>query len=417
MSLKVVAHPRSKNLYLRGNVRGQDVYESTKTDSQEAAEALRIKREGELLDATIFGAKSVTTFAQAAVKYLKGGGSARYLGEYDERTGEWTLLIGIFGSRKLLTITQEDLDAAAQKLYPGTTAATRNRCAYTPFVAVWSYAAGDSLCDTRTWRRPSDRKSTKTATKPQRRGAAPVSYELAAAFLAAMSPAAGITMTILFYTGLRPIELFTMTADDVMPDRQWMVVNSSKNNGEPRGVPMHRCLVPLMTILKARGGALVRTYKGVPYEPKDEGGGQMKSAINGAAKRSGIKDISPYTARHSVSTQLVIEGVHPHVKDQILGHAVTDMSRRYTKVPQMPLIEAMDLLPVPAGIPALPWIRDPAAALSGAKLLPLSPEAREKQRKARKAFTRPSPSPETREKISLGMLARRKAERETKEES
>jgi hypothetical protein len=36
------------------------------------------------------------------------------------------------------------------------------------------------------------------------------------------------------------------------------------------------------------------------------------------------------------STQLVVEGVHPHKKDQILGHAADDMSRHYTHVPQAP---------------------------------------------------------------------------------
>ena len=57
--------------------------------------------------------------------------------------------------------------------------------------------------------------------------------------------------------------------------------------------------------------------------------------------------LPPYTGRHSCSTQLVIAGVHPHIKDQILGHAATDMSRHYTNVPQAPLIDAINQLPVP----------------------------------------------------------------------
>lgn len=91
----------------------------------------------------------------------------------------------------------------------------------------------------------------------------------------------------------------------------------------------------------------------------DGGGGQLKSAITGARKRSGIYDVSPYTARHSVSTQLVVNGVHPHIKDQILGHAADDMSRHYTHVPQAPLVEAINTLPVPAAWRALPWVADP----------------------------------------------------------
>jgi hypothetical protein len=51
--------------------------------------------------------------------------------------------------------------------------------------------------------------------------------------------------------------------------------------------------------------------------------------------------------------------VHPHIKDQILGHAVTDMSRHYTNVPQAPLIEAINTLPVPPAWRALPWWENP----------------------------------------------------------
>jgi len=85
----------------------------------------------------------------------------------------------------------------------------------------------------------------------------------------------------------------------------------------------------------------------------------MKTAIRNARRRSGIDGISPYTARHSVSTQLVVGGVHTHIKDQILGHAVDDMSRRYTNVPQEPLLQAISTLPVIKAWEAAPWMKDP----------------------------------------------------------
>jgi integrase/recombinase XerD len=64
-------------------------------------------------------------------------------------------------------------------------------------------------------------------------------------------------------------------------------------------------------------------------------------------------------ARHTVSTQLVVNGVHPHIKDQILGHAVDDMSRLYTQVPQVSLIEAINTLPVIKAWGDAPWMKDP----------------------------------------------------------
>jgi hypothetical protein len=117
--------------------------------------------------------------------------------------------------------------------------------------------------------------------------------------------------------------------------------------------------VPLFAALVDRGGRLFRTHEGHPYPLTEDGGGQLKTAINGARRRSGIAGISPYTARHTVSTQLVVNGVHPHIKDQILGHAVDDMSRHYTQVPQAPLIAAINTLPVPDEWRSLEWWRDP----------------------------------------------------------
>ncbi|WP_246678819.1 tyrosine-type recombinase/integrase [Mesorhizobium sp. B2-5-7] len=156
-------------------------------------------------------------------------------------------------------------------------------------------------------------------------------------------------MTTLFYTGLRPIEAFVLTGADVDLSGRWLVVRRSKT-GEPRGVPLHSFLCEWLGPLVERaadGGALFRTPRGNAYTEVKEGGGGLKSATLGARRRTGITDVSPYTARHTVSTQLVVSGVHPHLKDQLLGHAVTDMSRHYTNVPQAPLIEAIDKLPVP----------------------------------------------------------------------
>ena|SRR5215475_5701923 len=83
----------------------------------------------------------------------------------------------------------------------------------------------------------------------------------------------------------------------------------------------------------------------------------MKTAIRNARSRSGV--FGPYTARHTVSTQLVVNGVHTHIKDQILGHAVDDMSRHYTNVPQKPLQNAINTLPIIKAWAEAAWIKDP----------------------------------------------------------
>jgi integrase/recombinase XerD len=354
MPLRLVKRAGSDHWYVRGTVRKQSIFESTGTDDKKAAEAIRIRREARLLEDSVYGKESSLTFFEAAVSYMASGGSPRFLGE--EINGKWTRLLGHFETKILHTITQDDLNAAADKLYPNTQYDTRNRQCYTPFIAVWNHALPDSP---RKWKRPKKPKGTTVKRlKPVRAGTKPVSYERASEFVLAMSPAPAMVMTTLFYTGMRPIELFVLSAEMVDVPARWIALSNTKI-GEPRGIPIHEFLVPLLTPLVERGGILFRSPRGTPYPVREEISGQMKTAIKGARNRSGLAGISPYTARHTVSTQMVVNGVHSHIKDQILGHAVDDMSRHYTNVPQQPLIDAINTLPVIAAWAGAPWMKDP----------------------------------------------------------
>ncbi|MGM5002916.1 tyrosine-type recombinase/integrase [Tardiphaga sp. 538_B7_N1_4] len=357
MSLKLIRRKGSDAWYVRGTVRGQTVFETTGTDNKEAANAIRVKREAQLLTDSIHGRKASVTFAEAALSYLSAGGSPRFLG--NEVQGKWTGLIGHFFNRQLRSIGQHDLNEAARLLYPNTQYDTQNRQCFTPFIAVWNHAVANDWAEFRKWARPRKPKGTTlTRLKPVRAGTKPVTYERAADFVLAMSPAPAMVMTALFYTGLRPIELFSLSAEMVSLDGLWIALSNTKI-GEPRGVPLHRFLAPLFTPLVKRGGILFRSPKGRPYPVRDQVSGQMKTAIAGARRRSGITNISPYSARHTVSTQLVVNGVHMHVKDQILGHAVDDMSRHYTDVPQEHLAVAINTLPIVARWADAAWMQDP----------------------------------------------------------
>lgn len=360
MGLKLVK--RGKTWYIRGTVRGNSVYQTTGTGDKPLAEAIRIKTEKRLLDESVYGKASVVTFRQAVEEYAASGGSLRFL--LDVRAdGAETGLVPHFGDKLLSSIAQADLDKAARELHPTALPETLNRQVYTPFIAVWNHAFADEPSMARKWRRPRKPKGTNVVRLGSTRsGTKPVDYDRAAAFVAAMSPAPAMLMTALFYTGLRPIEAFALRGGDVSVKNRWLVLKHTKT-GEPRGVPLHSFLCewlePLVARSLADGKPLFRSPRGEPYKEVLEGGGGLKTAINGARRRSGIKDISPYTARHSCSTGLVVAGVHPHIKDQILGHAADDMSRHYTNVPQAPLIEAIDKLPVPGAWRALPWVAEP----------------------------------------------------------
>ncbi len=141
MPLRLVRRKGSSHWYIRGTVRGHAVFETTGTDDSEAAEAVRIRREGALLERSIFGPGAAVTFPEAASSYIAAGGEAKYLGRCDRKTGKWSGLIGEFLQTPVGSIGQVEADAAASKLYPGTSAATRARQVYGPIKAVLNHAA------------------------------------------------------------------------------------------------------------------------------------------------------------------------------------------------------------------------------------------------------------------------------------
>lgn len=360
MGLKLLK--RGKTYYLRGTVAGQRVYETTGTSDKDLAEAILIRKASRLDEQNARGLKAVATFDEAADSYTATGAPTRFVFDARKTSDKETGLAVYFKDRKLADIKQADLDKAARELYPKASRETLIRQVYTPFVAIWNHAARKEMADPKMWERPRKPKGTNVVrlAGKARSGTSPVDYGRAAKFVAAMSPDPAMLMTFLFYTGLRPIEAFALQAEDVDVDKQWFVVRSSKT-GQPRGVPLHDFLCGWLPALveRADGAELFRTPRGDPYGIVQDGGGGLKTAIKGARRRSGIRDISPYTARHTVSTGLVVAGVHPHIKDQILGHAADDMSRHYTNVPQAPLIEAINKLPV-GEFAKLPWVSAPA---------------------------------------------------------
>lgn len=362
---------RGRVWWIRGTVCGVHFYQTTKLADRKTADAFRKRIEREISEQHVHGGAAPKTFEEACAGYLASGGSDRFLRPVRRK----------FRRVFLKDISQVDLDQLAARTYPNASPQTRNRQCYTPFIAVWNFAAENDWARARKWRRPRKPKGTNVARcRSSRSGQAPVDYERAAEFVAAMSPAPAMLLTALFYTGLRPIEAFSLVGDDINLAGRWLVIRSSKN-GDPRGVPLHPFLCmwlgPLVARAKSDGGTVFRTPRGVAYTEVQGGGGGLKSAINGARLRlarithpdidprkvtssmSPILDVSAYTGRHTVSTQLVIAGIHPHIKDQILGHAADSMSRHYTHVPQAPLIEAIGKLPVPDAWRSLPWVERP----------------------------------------------------------
>lgn len=284
MPLKLIRRHGSENWYVRGSVRGVTVDESTKVSDKTQAEAIRAKREWEIVNRTISGRRASSTFLEAAVQYMEQGGDRRFIQP----------ILRHFGSRPLSEIGQIEVEECAKRLYPGRAKSTINRQVFTPISAIKNWAAARGLCDVPVFARPE-----------QPRGRVRwISTDDAERLIGACAPHLAPLVTFLFYTGARVGEALALQWRDVDLSRSHAVFEDTKN-GDRRGVPLHPKAFAALANLKHRDGAVFRTdrrHGQQAYKPKDDGGGQIKTAFRAACKRAGLEDFRPHDCRHTWAT-------------------------------------------------------------------------------------------------------------------
>jgi integrase len=283
MPLKLIPPGRhgSPNFYIRGTVRGVTVDETTGTDDRKRAEEIRIRRESEILDRRIHGIRKTATFLEASVMYLEAGGSSRYVDTVARH----------FGTTPLDQIDQLAIEKAAFKLYPKAGPATRNRQVFTPVSAVLHFAAKRKLCDRPIIERPEMPKGRVRW----------LTLDEANRLISKCSPHLKPLITFLLYTGARLSEALYLDWKDVDLNRAHVSFLDTKT-GDDRGVSLHPGLVVTLANIKHREGTVFRRPDGKPYEVKDDGGGQIKTAFNGACRRAGITNFTPHDCRHTWAT-------------------------------------------------------------------------------------------------------------------
>lgn len=352
MAIKPFKRKGSPYWYLRGTHQGVSIRESTgifhhnKIRPPQIVEDKIREIEKQINEGLIYGLKYNATFEQAAENYLKQGGSPRFLQK----------VIEVMGGMLIRDIDQQTLDAMAFKVYPYVSPQTRNRQFYTPFISVWNANTNgqNSLCSPVQWKRPKVTKKKKaTITKAS-------NYNDVVTFLNALNKSVSEIMFFMFYTGCRPIETILLDCSDVNLDGRWIILNNTKTD-EPRGMPVHECLVPMLRRRLEHGGALFLNTHGRRWpdtrEYNKEGriikqcGGQFQTPINTAQDKTGLK-ITPYTARHTVATYLIYPGgVNETVKNEIIGHGDKgDISLDYIHLPRQAHLDAINKLPMPIGL-------------------------------------------------------------------
>jgi len=288
MSLKLKRFPkRSTCWYIRGHVRGQSVFETTGTDDRAAAEAYRIKRESELLDRSIFGAGATVTFLEAAVSYLEAGGEARFLGKLDEKSSEWSLLIGHFKTTPISNIGQHEADEAARKICRTAGNATRKRHVYVPLCAVLNHAAGK-------WKVRVEKIKHPKVKKVPVRWATP---DYVAKLLPECPPRLRRFVMVIVYTGARLSEALRVDWQSDIDLRSRTLTLGRTKNGEMRTAHISD---PLLLELAA---APEDERKGLMFPWADKN--NVHKRLRSACKRAGIGYLSPHQlGRHTYATWL-----------------------------------------------------------------------------------------------------------------
>lgn len=229
--LYIEADPRSGIYQIRGKVRGITVRESTGTRDAEAADALRIKREREILDESVYGTKAVATFADAVNLYLSardGGGYRRYL----------PALVEEFGDVKLKDITAPRVSAYVERMHGGCSGATKNIYVVNPMTTVLRFASMSGLCDAPVLIRYKKADSKIVAAPP----------EWIEEFLArAQHPRRKALVALLTTTGCRCIDALRLRSEHVDYEAGTAFLPKTKN-GDSRTLQL---IAPVLDMLRA----------------------------------------------------------------------------------------------------------------------------------------------------------------------
>ncbi|HYJ44053.1 MAG TPA: site-specific integrase [Xanthobacteraceae bacterium] len=352
MPLTLIPRKGTDNWYLRGSVRGQPVYETTGTANKELAEAIRIKREAQILEESVLGPRVSRTFREAAVGYIESvnPGRSQIEAVVGHQRQDGTLspsLVQDFGPLLCSRIDQAAVDKVIRRRFAGRSPATVQRSFLMPLTAVLNWAAKGQRkwCDVPTFERPAG-----TISRGRTRWA---SEEEADRLLEACSPHLWRLVLFLVLSGARVGEALSLRWDDVDLGANWAIFRNTKRNkrtgrseGEDRGVPLHSQVVAMLANLarpKSGEGFVFLTPVGLPYAERD-GGGHIKTAWRLTCARAGIADLRVHDLRHTFATWLLVKRIPADIREEIMGHRSQRMSSRYAHVPVPELVQAVQVL-------------------------------------------------------------------------
>lgn len=290
MPLKLVKRSGSPHWYISGSVRGSRYFESTGTGSRRHAEALRLTREREILDAEFYGEAKATIFADAAAVYLEKGGEGRFLVPILER----------FGKLRLPQITPADVSRFARERYGHLSPASVKRQLYTPLNAVMRAAHRAQLGPLQHYDPP------KVPHKP-------VVYaddRWLGTFLEHAHFRVAAVVLFMTLTGARVSEACRLAPDDVYidddePKRCYVILRKTKSGKSRRAV-----LAPVL--VDALRGAIQHNAKTIDGQVRVFGYASrwsVNQAIERVCVKAGLPVLSSHkVGRHAAAARLLATG-------------------------------------------------------------------------------------------------------------
>lgn len=309
-------YKRGKVYWLRGTVRGTPVHETTGTADPKRAEAARIRREGEIFDRALHGAKAVADFQEAAIAYLEEKPRS------DRDKDRIEKLAKHFGKRKLSDIGQQSLAGAYKACLSQGEAASpgaKLRGVVAPLRAILRNAALHKLCDMPVLKPPTVAAAPTTYLKPEEVRA------LIEAAVAHLRP----LLIFLAGTGARMSEATELDWADIdLRGKRARLKQKQKVACPIRDADLPPVVVQALEALPHRTGAVFRPHKPGERAPKPgewqgyridrENGGHIKRAWATACRRAGlpgrwrewttkkgramrewVPDVTPHDLRHT----------------------------------------------------------------------------------------------------------------------
>ena len=141
---------------------------------------------------------------------------------------------------------------------------------------------------------------------------------------------------ILIYTGFRPSEYLSLTADSYDNALQTLTGGSKTAAGRDRVVTLSPKIAPLVAALAASGGPLIKDPSGKPWTLKGWTEDVFYPVLEAAGIGNPVEDrrhkYTPHSCRHTFATLMKrVDGADKD-KQELIGHASAEMLRYYQDV-------------------------------------------------------------------------------------